>query len=251
MRVREVVKRRSVQVAAAALAMGSFAVAPHSALADDCPTPMAGHWVGDWDSTALDAAGGIDEHVSFVGNAVTGTVTLTGSSFHGGEIVGTLECGQFTMGFVVGVSSFTGTLSTDGRSASGNYIAPTVNDVGTWSVKFVPDEATADEQVTPPTTVPVTSPTTLPHDGPVVECPLPAESPDPGVIVDGQGHVIAVVDLATPVPVGDGTLVDEPAGSCVAPLSPPATVGPSEPGPYVGWRCVTRDSSSTDGLVAP
>ncbi len=233
MRAREVLHRPSLPLLAAVTVVGLFTIAPHSALADDCPTPIAGHWVGDWDSTALDAGGGIDQQVSFNGDAVSGTVALTGSSFAGGDIIGRVECGRFTMGFVVGVSRFTGTLSGDGRSASGTYIAPTVNDTGTWSAKFVGDApAAGGGQGASNAGQPATSPTTAPPEVPKSVCPAPPYPDDLGAKIEqSPGSPVAGVEVEATPAVG----VEQPLGT-------------GSVDPCVGW-CGTRDDTITE--VAP
>lgn len=106
--------------------------------ATDCPIPPTGRWVGTWSSTSFNAGGEIDQQTTITGTAISGTVNLTGSVYPGGDVVGTLDCHRITMGFVIGVATFEGTLSADGLSASGVYTAPAIDDTGTWSTHFEP-----------------------------------------------------------------------------------------------------------------
>ncbi len=107
----------------------------------ECPAPVPGHWAGIWTSRS-GIGGTIDQYTTLSGTALSGTVTLTGSVYSGGDVVGRLDCRAITLGFVIGVASFDGTLSADGLSASGTYTAPAVDDTGTWSTHFVPDATT-------------------------------------------------------------------------------------------------------------
>ena len=108
--------------------------------ASDCPVAISGHWTGVWASWVFQSAGGtIDQRTEISGNAISGTVGLTGSVYGGGDVVGTLNCRQISLGFVIGVAIFEGTLSADGLSATGTYIADAIGDRGTWSVTFVPE----------------------------------------------------------------------------------------------------------------
>jgi hypothetical protein len=143
--------RVTVLVLAISLA-GAGLLGPDSAAnADECPVPAGGRWTGFSVSTVDFAVHFDDAQLSFASNgSMTGTLSVDGGPLL--AVTGTIDCADITFGVVAPAITFEGTLTLDGRSASGTYTNGP--DSGTWSSAADPYVLTTTSTVEPTTIAP-------------------------------------------------------------------------------------------------
>ncbi len=132
---------------------GIWVAEPTAVGAAECPVPpAAGHWTGSAFSNVTFTTYSLDSQVSYSANGgISGTVLINGGGPY--ALSGSFDCaGNISFGTVTPISTFTGTISPDGRSDSGTYTA--AGDNGTWSSAADPYVLTATSTVQPTTISP-------------------------------------------------------------------------------------------------